>query len=150
MSNHTLENAIYRYDLKVTGVTEYGVSFAKLTAGEVAPPASGARFDVWVEGPVTGKIQGNFKGCDYLYVRADGRMELNVYGTITTDDDASISLEATGVGTPIEGSPRVSLRENVKLFTNHEAYRWVNAVQGWGPGEVNLAEGTVVVTGYGN
>jgi hypothetical protein len=136
--------------LDVTGVTGFGVDFAKLTGGEVAPPPAGARFDVWVKGTIEGKISGTLEGCDYLYVRADGRMELNVKGTITTDDGAAISLAATGVGWPEAGTPIVRLRENATLFTNHESYLWVNGLQIWAPGEVNLAEGKVDISGYGH
>lgn len=150
MADHTLGEEIYRYHLEVTGVTEFGVDFGKLTAGEVAPPPEGARFDVWVKGPVEGKISGKLEGCDYLYVRADGRMELNIRATITTDDGATIALAATGVGWPEAGTPIVRLRENATLFTNHESYAWVNGWQIWAPGEVNLAEGTVDVTGFGH
>jgi hypothetical protein len=150
MAGHTLENELYSYHLKVTRVAEYGVSFAKLTAGEVAPPACGARFDVWFEGKVSGKVEGTIKGCDYIYVRADGRMELNVYGEINTNDGATIAVEATGTGSPVEGKPRVAIRENVKLFSGHEQYSWLNGLQIWGPGEVNLGEGTVDVTFYGH
>lgn len=148
MAKLTLENELYTYHLKVTGVTEYGVDFGKFTAGQIPPPPAGARFDVWVEGTVDGKLKGTIKGCDYLYVRADGRMELNVRCQITTHDGASISLEASGVGTPVAGTPTIGLMENVTLFTNHEAYRWVNGLQIWAPGVVNLAEGTVELTGY--
>ncbi len=150
MANHALGEELYRYHLNVTGVTEFGENFARLTAGEVAPPPEGARFDVWVKGSVEGKLSGRFEGCDYLFVRADGRMELNVRGTITTNDGAVIALAATGVGWPEPGTPIVRLRENVTLFTNHEPYKWVNGLQIWAPGEVNLAEGAVDITAFGH
>lgn len=40
---------LYEYTLKLTGMTEYGVSFAALTAGTDAPAPEGARFDVSFE-----------------------------------------------------------------------------------------------------
>jgi len=150
MAEHSLGKELYTYHLDVTGVTEYGVDFAKLTAGEVTPPPAGARFDVWVKGTIQGELSGSIEGCDYLYVRADGRMELNVRVTIATADGAVISLAATGVGWPEAGTPVVRLRENATLFTNDERYTWVNGLQIWAPGEVNLAEGTVDVTGFGH
>ena len=50
-----------------------------------APPAEGARFDVHFEGPVTGpKFSGSAKGADYLHIRADGRIQLDIHAEITT------------------------------------------------------------------
>lgn len=146
--SHTLENKIGSGAYKVTGVEEYGIDFAKFAAGEIPPPANGARFDVWVDGKIEGKMKGTAKGADYLYVRGDGRMELNVRVAIATEDGARISFEATGVGTPIEGQPKLNIVENVKLFTNDERYAWVNAQQVWGIGQVDLAEGTVNIDFY--
>jgi hypothetical protein len=147
--SHALENKLFSCHYKVTSVVDFGIDFGKFTAGEIPPPASGVRFDIWVEGKAEGKIQGTAKGADYLYVRGDGRMELNVRVDIATDDGARISFEATGVGTPIEGTPKVAIVENVKLLSNHENYAWVNNQQVWGIGEVNLAEGTVDLDFYG-
>ena len=147
--SHALENKLYSCHYKVTNVVDYGIDFGKFTGGEIPPPACGARFDIWVEGKCEGKLQGTAKGADYLYVRGDGRMELNVRVEVITDDGARISFEATGVGKPIEGEPKVAIVENVKLFSNHENYAWVNDQQIWGIGQVNLAEGTVDLDFYG-
>ena len=74
MSTIEVGELIYVYTLKITGVTEYGISFADLMAGVVAPPPEGARFDVAFEGPASGaKLTGKVKGVDYVRVRADGR-----------------------------------------------------------------------------
>src|SRR5205807_2574639 len=79
----------------------------------------GARFDFYLEGPVTGpKVQGTFKGIDYIYFRADGRAELHIHGEITTNDGKKIALEAGGVAIPEEGSPVFQLREHVSLMSN--------------------------------
>ena len=47
-------------------------------SGQTPPPAEGARFDVYFEGPVTGKVKGTVKGVDYLHIRADGRAQLDM------------------------------------------------------------------------
>jgi len=46
------------------------------------------------------KLQGTFKGIDYIYFRADGRAELHIHGQITTEDGKKIALEAGGVAIP--------------------------------------------------
>src|SRR5437016_7481114 len=68
---------IYEYRPLITQVVEYGASADAVLSGQ-APPAEGARFDFYLEGPVSGpKLQGTFRGVDYIYFRADGRAELH-------------------------------------------------------------------------
>jgi hypothetical protein len=120
-----------------------------LLAGEVAPPSEGARFDVWFEGSSLGpKLKGTVKGVDYLHIRADGRFQLDIRAEITTEEGHKISLRADGVCLPQENSPISELRENVTLFTSSDEYRWVNPLQIWGTGTVDLAEQVVHVKGY--
>ncbi len=67
---------LYEYKVKLTGMTEYGVSFQSLMAGAAAPPPEGARFDVPFEGVSNGpKLKGKVTGVDYLRIRADGRFD---------------------------------------------------------------------------
>ena len=140
---------LYEYTVKLTGMTEYGVSFASLMAGTAVPPPEGARFDVPFEGASIGpKLKGKVTGVDYLRIRADGRFELHIHAEITTDDGQKISLHADGVGLPRRGSPIAGLRENVTLFTSSKDYTWVNALQVWGTGTVDLAEQVVRIKGY--
>ena len=140
---------LYEYTVKLTGMTEYGVGFASLMAGTAAPPPEGARFDVPFEGASVGpKLKGRVTGVDYLRIRADGRFELHIHAEITTDDGQKISLHADGVALPQPGSPIAGLRENVTLFTSSKGYAWVNGLQVWGTGTVDLAEQVVRIKGY--
>jgi hypothetical protein len=108
---------IYEYRPQITQVVEYGASADAVLSGQ-APPAEGARFDFYLEGPVSGpKLQGTFSGVDYIYFRADGRGEIDIHGAITTEDGKRIALEAGGVAIPEEGSPVFQLREHVSLTT---------------------------------
>ena len=149
MSTIEVGELLYEYTVKFTGMTEYGVSFASLMAGTVVPPPEGARFDVPFDGASVGpKLRGKVRGVDYLRVRADGRFELHIRAEITTDDGQKISLHGDGVALPQQGSPIAGLRENVTLFTSSKAYSWVNALQVWGTGTVDLAEQVVRIKGY--
>jgi hypothetical protein len=56
---------IYEYVQQFTQVVEYGASAEAVFSGQTPPPAEGARFDVYFEGPVTGKLKGTAKGVDY-------------------------------------------------------------------------------------
>jgi hypothetical protein len=140
---------LYEYTVKLTGLTEYGVSFAALMAGTAPPPVEGARFDVPFEGASIGpRLKGKVIGVDYLRVRADGRFDLHIHAEITTDDGQKISLHADGVALPQAGSPVAGLRENVTLFTSSKTYAWVNGLQVWATGTVDLAEQVVHIKGY--
>jgi len=57
---------LYEYTVKLSGMTEYGVSFEALMAGTATPPSEGARFDVPFEGTSVGpKLKGKVTGVDY-------------------------------------------------------------------------------------
>ena len=140
---------LYEYELKFTGVTEYGVSLEAIVAGEVAPPPEGARIDVAFEGASTGpKLKGTVRGIDYLHLRGDGRFQLHIHAEITTDDGEKIALFADGVAYPQQGSNIANLRENVTLSTSSKAYAWVNTLQVWATGTVDLAEQVVRIKAY--
>lgn len=140
---------IYEQIAHVTQITEYGVAYDKLVSGTAPPPAEGARFDAVVEGTATGpKLNGVVKGVDYLHVRADGRIALHYHAEITTEDDKKIALEADGVLTLEPGSPIAQLRNNVALTTAAAEYAWVNPIQIWAPGTVDLAKGEIRFNAY--
>ena len=63
-----------------------------LTSGQVAPPPEGVRFDVPFDGTSTGKLTGTVTGIDYIRVRADGRFDLHIHGTLTIQDGEKIAF----------------------------------------------------------
>ena len=139
---------IYEYDLDITGVTDYGVSMESVLAGQEKVPPQGARFDVAFEGNATGRLSGRVRGVDYLRMRADGRIQLDIRATIETDDGVRIALSADGVAVLREGEPIADLCENVTLTTAAASHAWVNTRQIWAPGTVNLATGKIHVDAY--
>jgi Protein of unknown function (DUF3237) len=140
---------LYEYAPDFTQVVEYGTSAEAVFSGQTPPPAEGARIDVYFEGPITGsKMKGTVKGVDYLHIRADGRIQLNIHAEITTEDGKKIAVAADGVGIPQEGSPVFLLRENVTLTSNHPEYAWVNPLQIWAPGTVDVVKGEIRIKGY--
>jgi hypothetical protein len=149
MSQIEVGELLYEYTLKIAGLTEYGTSLADLMSGKVALPPEGARFDVYFEGPATGeKLKGTVKGVDYLQVRSDGRMELDVHAEITIEDGQKISLKADGVCIPRKDSSISDLRENITLFSSYKNFTWLNTLQVWGIGTVDLATQVINVKGY--
>jgi hypothetical protein len=139
---------LYEYRPQIVQVVEYGASADAVLSGQ-APPPEGARFDFYLDGPVGGpKLHGTFKGVDYISFRADGRADLHIHGEITTEDGKKIALEAGGVAIREEGSPILQLREHVSLMTNHPELAWVNPLEVWARGVVDVSTGQVDVQGY--
>ena len=139
---------IYEYDLDVTGVTDYGVSLEAILAGKEKVPPQGARFDVAFEGRAKGRLSGRVRGIDYLQMRTDGRVGLDIRASIETDDGRRIALSADGVALPHTSEPIADLFENVCLTTAAADYAWVNTRQIWGAGAVNFATGKIHIDAY--
>lgn len=140
---------VYEYTLQVTRVVEYGTSADALLSGRVSPPPEGARLDFYLEGAIAGpKLKGTVTGVDYLYFRADGRNDLHIHAEILTEDRKNIALAANGLATSMEASSVFQLRENATLLTNHAEFSWVNTIQVWASGTVDVSNGQVSVKGY--
>jgi hypothetical protein len=149
MSTIQVGELLYEVTRKITGMTEYGVSFEALIAGKVGPPPEGARFDVAFEGAASGpKLKGLATGVDYVRVRADGRFDLHIHETISAENGQKIDVQADGVAFLRRASSIADLRLNLTLFTSAKDYTWVNALQVWGIGTVDLAEQVIQVTAY--
>ncbi|MDQ6845836.1 MAG: DUF3237 domain-containing protein [Bacteroidota bacterium] len=149
MNQNQLGEPLYEYTLNITGLTEFGVSFADVMSGKIPPPPEGARFDVAFAGEASGsKLSGKVSGIDYTHLRADGRFQLDVHAEITSSDGQKISLKADGVAIPREGSSISDLRENVTLFSSSKDYTWVNTIQVWAVGTVDLATQIIHIKGY--
>jgi hypothetical protein len=137
---------LYDYTPQVTRLVEYGTSADALFSGRTPPPAEGARFDLYLEGPVKGpKLSGTVEGVDYLWARADGRAEIHIHAQITTEDGKKIALAAGGVARPEQSSSVFRLREHVKLTSNHPEFLWVNVLEIWASGTFDFTNGQVRV-----
>lgn len=139
---------IFEYDLDIKGVTDYGANMEALFAGQESVPLQGAQFDVALAGLVKGRVAGAMRGIDYLRVRPDGRRELELRGSIETEDGSRIAFSAEGVGTPRDGEPIVDLAVRIDLLTAAAAYSWVNAKAAWGSGYADLTTNKIHIDVY--
>ena len=140
---------LYTLILNITGVKEYGVSFAALMAREVGLPVEGARFDVPFEGTATGpKLNGAAEGIDYVRVGANGCFELHIHETISTEDGQNISAHGEGVATPRPVGGIADVRVNMTLFAASKDYAWVNQVPVRGVGTIDLTKQVIHVAAY--
>ena len=113
-----------------------------LTASTAAPQSiangpQGTRAIVAVtggafEGPkLRGTVTGG-SGGDYVTVRADGSLKLDVRFTLVTDDGAVILMTYNGIGVITETGS--SIRMAPLFETGDERYAWLNRVQAVGVG----------------
>ena len=139
---------IYEYDLDVLDVTDYGVSLDAIFAGKEKVPLQGASFDLKVDGRGNGRLSGRQHGVDYMRMRADGRIELDLHTAIETDDGHRIALSGDGQAAPRSGDPIADIFANIRLSTASKEYAWVNARQIWSVGTFNPATGKIHVEAY--
>jgi hypothetical protein len=136
---------LFKEEVRLTEVKEYGYSWQKFAGGQESIPAEGLRFDIHFEGEVIGEdVNGRISGVDYLTVRADGRLFLDLYATIETRDGALISIKESGI------NANGDLRLDMDFHTSDERYRWINHKHVWGIGTVDFATGEVKINGYQN
>ena len=149
MSTIEVGELLYTVTLNITGIQEYGVSFAALMAGEVTPPVDGARFDVPVKGTATGpKLNGAAEGIDYVRVGADGRLELHIHETISTEDGQNISAHGEGVAVLRPDGVIADVRVAMTLFASSKDYAWVNQLPVRGIGTIDIAKQVIQVAAY--
>lgn len=135
--------------LHLIGVTDYGVDMQQILSDPAQVPPAGTRLDIEYEGRIEGeRLSGALKGVDYAIIRADGRFQLDIRGRITTDDGAPIALYADGIMKQPDANGIAQLRLNMQLTTAAPEYEWVNALQVWGSGRVNLETGQIRVSTY--
>ncbi len=150
MNTIEIGELVYEFAVNIKEIKEYGVSFQSLMSGSTKTPPEGVRFDVAFDGRINGpKLNGAVTGLDYLWLRADGRIELNIQARIQTDDRQHIALRADGVSrSRSNGTGVAELRENVQLFTSSLKYKWVNSQQIWATGTVDYTKRTINVKAY--
>jgi hypothetical protein len=139
---------IYEYEFDITGVTDYGVSMDAILTGRETVPLQGARFDLAVEGRGKGRLSGQARGVDYLRMRADGRIDLDLHLTIETSNGHRIALSGDGQAAPRNGEPMLDIFANIRLSAASKEYAWVNARQIWSVGTASLTTGKIYVEAY--
>ena len=142
------KNPIFEISYDVTGTEEFGSSFEALMQGKLEIPKEGVRVNGILQGMVSGpEFKGTAKCVDYAYIRADGRFQLDVKATITTEEGKNIFYAADGVGIPQQDGT-MKLAENVTIFSTHPEYAHLNNMQIWGLGTYVPAENKVLLIFY--
>jgi hypothetical protein len=98
------------------------------------------------EGPKLKGTVADVAGGDWLIIRADGIMSLDVRLCLLTDDGASIYVTYTGLGRR-EADGSTVIRTVPRFETADERYVWLNSVQAVSHG--TTGKGTVTYDVYG-
>ncbi len=97
------------------------------------------------EGP---KLRGSLAevaGGDWVTVRADGSMKLDVRLVLCTDDEANILMTYSGISVP-SGDGAMTVRTAPLFETGDDRYAWLNQLQAVAHGRVG--EGAVTYDVY--
>jgi hypothetical protein len=105
----------------------------------------------WVDGP---GIKGTIELTDWVLMRPDGAGEVDVRGTIKTEDGANIYIYYTGILDMSKAPGAASLgkcpiRTAVRFETGAERYADLNRTQGIGIGVADFDAQTVSYDIYG-
>jgi hypothetical protein len=98
------------------------------------------------EGPKLKATVADVAGGDWLIIRADGIMSLDVRLCLLTDDGASIYMTYTGLGRR-EADGSTVIRTVPRFETADERYLWLNSMRAVSHG--TTGKGTVTYDVYG-
>ena len=139
------DNLLFEETVHLTEVREYGFSWKEFAQAKAPLPPEGIRFDIHFEGEVIGDdLEGTIRGVDYLTVRSDGRLFLQLHAAIATHDGAMIHVTESGI------NDKGRLQLNMDFHTNDSRYAWLNQKHVWGLGTVDFHTGAVFVKAYQN
>jgi hypothetical protein len=141
---------IYQYNLQVTGVTTDGASaFDAVVSGAAGIPRKGPGTTSPGRGlsPASGYEERSPESATSISVPM-AALTCHIHAEIATEDDKKIALFAAGVLNFRANSTVGDLRENVTLTTSEHGYAWVNPLQIWALGTVDIATCEVHIAGY--
>ena len=125
---------------QATEVIDFGIDAASVSSGRTPIPPQGVRLNSSSQGELTGpKLKGKVVGTDYLLVRADGVGIINLHAVLTTVEGDRIAIQASGILTLVQGATISQLRENIAFHTASAKYSWINHIQGWAIGTLDMS-----------
>ena len=134
---------------QITETIDFGIKVQDVRSGRTPMPPQGLRFNFKIEGELTGaKIKGKISGIDYFYLRADGIGFIDAQMIVTTTEGDRIAIHTQGISTLHEGSAVSQFSESESFLTASVKYAWINRIQGWATGTVDLATGKLAAKSY--
>jgi hypothetical protein len=125
---------------QATEVVDFGIDAVSVSSGRTSMPPQGVRLNSSSQGEVTGrKLNGKVVATDYLLIRADGVGIINLQAVLTTVDGDRIAIHGSGILRVEQGSAISQLRENITFHAASAKYSWVNRIQGWAIGTLDMS-----------
>jgi hypothetical protein len=144
-----VQEFLYDAVIQLADVIDFGIDLESLAMGRAQIPPQGLRFDTIFQGEFTGpKLKGKLAGTDYWTWRPDGVGLVHVHTVLTTADGDRIAYHATGAFKGEAGSMVFQLRENIGFHTAAAQHDWVNRLQGWGTGTIDMTVRKLVMKVY--
>lgn len=119
----------------MASLEEFCTVKASMSPRMIGHTPAGTRIDFPFEGTATGphwEGERPVRGIDYVVVRGDGNMDLEIHGTIGEKRE-SVSYRASGVSIAHEDRT-ASPQELITFQTGNEDLSWLNSVIGVGLG----------------
>jgi len=124
---------------QATEVIDFGIDATSVSSGRIPMPPQGVRLNSSSQGELTGpKLKGKVVGTDYLLIRADGVGIISLQAVLTTVEGDRIAIQASGILTLVQGAAISQFRENINFHTA-SANSWVNRIQGWATGTLDMS-----------
>lgn len=142
-----VQEHLYDATLQIKELIDFGIDAQSLASQRTPMPPQGVRFNSAFQGDFIGpKLKGKMVGTDYLLMRADSLGIINVQAVLTTVDGDRIAVHAGGTLARAEqGSSIYQGRENISFHTASAKYSWLNRIQGWAVGTVDMSSGKIVM-----
>ena len=134
----------------------------KMPPEVIGPVAEGIRANFYIAGGVISgpRCQGKVLpvGADWIVIRKDGVANVDVRATLEMKDGALVYTVYNGVADPGPDSyeqflagtltPQFPIRIAPRFYTAHPAYQWMNRIQAYGVGVVDMAKAEVTYDIY--
>lgn len=144
-----VQEHLFDATIQLLDAVDFGIDTQSLLSGRVQIPPQGVRFNTNFQGEITGaKLKGKVVGTDYWILRPDGIAIVNIQAVVTSAEGDRIAYHADGIFTVERGSTVCQLRESLSFHTASERYSWLNRIQGFGTGIIDLTKRTIELKGY--
>lgn len=120
------------------------VPTASMRPLDIGSTPAGHRMNLQIEGDVApgGRVDGHISGIDYLCVRPDGVIELNIRATLTSEMGEIVAVRGSGLAVLSAEGPAQG-RIALTYQTASQDLAWLNRTLGVAVTQADMAEGTL-------
>lgn len=122
---------------------------AEMRTIDIGPTPNGHRMNMELEGKTRAgsRVEGDISGVDFLRLRSDGAVELDVYVTLTSAANRPVAVRASGLAS-LDASGRASGHLAVRFETGDDELSWLNRAVGVASTTADMSKGSLTVEGF--